>query len=149
MAIDILAVIIGSRNSSSMIQATPLLRVILTSLMVALCGCIDPCGDEILQTVVSPDQRTVATIYVRDCGATTSEVTHVHLHGRFGWFSNEDWDNVVLSLRYRHSLKIQWQGSSRLVITCDQPAKDGETFRMARGWRDVVVEYRGCREPGI
>jgi len=37
------------------------------------------CSESIMQERESPDQRYLATVYVRNCGATTDYVTHVNL----------------------------------------------------------------------
>jgi hypothetical protein len=44
---------------------------------MALAGCIDPCGNEVLKEVASPDARRRAVVFQRSCGATTGFSTHV------------------------------------------------------------------------
>jgi len=41
------------------------------------CGWGDPCGNEVLASVTSPDGGVVAVVFQRDCGATTDFSTQV------------------------------------------------------------------------
>lgn len=40
------------------------------------------CGEELIETVASPDGKYVAAILIRNCGATTDYVSHLNLRER-------------------------------------------------------------------
>jgi hypothetical protein len=64
-------------------------------LTAGLTACMEPqCANEVLLQRTSPDSRFVATLFERDCGATTGMVRVVALQGDGGTFvaeRREDW----------------------------------------------------------
>jgi hypothetical protein len=49
----------------------------LTSTLLLACGLIDPCGNEVISEVSSPNGEYRAIVFERDCGATTDFSTQV------------------------------------------------------------------------
>ena len=62
---------------------------IVTILVAFLIGGCGLCGEEVLQTQISPNGKTMASVVVRSCGATTSDVTQVRLNTTRRFFSNQ------------------------------------------------------------
>jgi hypothetical protein len=56
-----------------------LIRVAFAATLMAVTGC-GMCGEDVMTTQVAPGGKHAITTYVRNCGATTSYVTHANLH---------------------------------------------------------------------
>src|SRR5215510_6872334 len=56
-----------------------MLRFVLIVCCLASISCVDPCGNEVKQELVSPDGHYTATAFIRDCGATTAFSPQVYL----------------------------------------------------------------------
>lgn len=90
---------------------------IMFLLLVISFGC-DPCGNEVVESAVSPDRKYEATSFIRDCGATTDFSPQVYLRlkgkplGKIG--------NVFVG-NHSSQIQIQWLSSTQLVIqsACD------------------------------
>ncbi|HYO64086.1 MAG TPA: hypothetical protein VER08_10680 [Pyrinomonadaceae bacterium] len=66
------------RTLSGRLRAAGLLCV--AAFAASASGCLGGgCGETRQSSNGSPDGRNVASVYVRDCGATTGFVTHVNL----------------------------------------------------------------------
>ena len=48
-------------------------------LAIGCTACVDPCGNEILSEMRSPDGRLKFIVFQRDCGATTAFSTQVSI----------------------------------------------------------------------
>ena len=69
-----------------------------------------------METKVSPNQKLAATVFHRDCGATTPEMTLVTLHNR-----TEKYDrggNAILVSKGSHKVDVSWDGDAKLGIRC-------------------------------
>jgi hypothetical protein len=77
-------------------------------------GC-NLCKEEIWQQLPSPDGKWTATVVMRNCGATTSEVVSVNLHS-----SNSkrlDAGNYVLVVKHGNP-GVGWKANGTLKIDC-------------------------------
>jgi len=88
-----------------------LTTLFLTGSMLFLFGC---CGEETLERFESLDKSMLATVSVRDCGATTSEYTGVSLKSRHFWSQEE----TIFSTKYDTRLEVRWNSNSELIISC-------------------------------
>ena len=52
------------------------------TLLAINCGGVDPCGNDVLSDVPSPNGSHHAVVFERDCGATTGFTTQVSIVGR-------------------------------------------------------------------
>ncbi len=112
--------------------------LLLTLVILPLLGCIDLCGNEILQEVHSPDKSVVASIIKRDCGATTPYVTAVLLRMAGEELDVEDVSAWVFTIHSESEVSVEWQGDSKLKIdytwTGDKPT-------MYDTWRHIKIFY--------
>jgi hypothetical protein len=86
---------------------------LLAALWVLL-GC-NLCKEKVWQQLLSPDGKWTATVVMRDCGATTSELVSVNVHP-----TNEkrfDAKGTVLVLKHG-SPGIGWKDNATLEIDC-------------------------------
>lgn len=54
------------------------MRILGITLLLSICsGCVDPCGNDEVARVPSPDVKYEAVVFQRDCGATTDFSTQI------------------------------------------------------------------------
>lgn len=95
-----------------------------------------PCSDTILAEEKSPDGRYIATLFERDCGATTDFSTIVNLREINSKFDPDDGTIFVVS--GRHPVKLIWKSEVELLVIC----KSGEVFRSEPAWQNIKVSYK-------
>jgi hypothetical protein len=66
------------RPRRTIILTLIIITFILSAAIISGCG-LDPCGNEELQTVTSPDRKRKAIVFQRDCGATAGFSTQISL----------------------------------------------------------------------
>jgi hypothetical protein len=110
-------------------------------LLVSAFDLTGECGELGINSAMSPDGAIVASIYQRNCGATTDIVTHVNLRRRtepvradLGVID----EGQVLTLNGRREVKLRWAERRRLVIEHE----GAESFHPADQWNDVTIEAR-------
>lgn len=92
--------------------------------------------DTVQKRLASPDGKYTATVFERDCGATTDYSTMVNIQeGHLKRFNGDS--GVVLVIKGRTSVKLTWQDATSLVISCSS----SEVFRKETKWKDVVIHY--------
>jgi hypothetical protein len=99
-------------------------RLILLIATTALVGSCAVCGEEQLLEEKSPNGRFVVTVYQRNCGATTSYVTHANLR-RVGDEIRADYagtltDGEILTARGPTRVVPVWSGTETLNLHVDQ-----------------------------
>jgi len=94
------------------------------------------CGNEVLQEIDSQDHRYTASVFERNCGATTPFVRIVSLRATGKRFDTEAKDNWVLALRGQDALQLRWVNERHLVIG----GADRDPKALIRSpWLDVKV----------
>src|SRR6266576_6907498 len=108
--------------SASTLTVETVLALILLAACLAILGCIfQGCGEELKAEAASPDGKVVATVWERNCGATTSFIAHVNLRPSNEAF-REDSDGVIKEGQVfvirgpGDRIKLVWQDPRRLVI---------------------------------
>jgi hypothetical protein len=100
-----------------------------------------PCGEERLLEKTSPDKRYVATVFRRNCGATTDFVLHVNLRPQRASFrvdgSGTITEGCVFLSNHEPRLILDWERGQHLVIRSDF----NEASVKKHTWRDVTVSY--------
>ena len=106
------------------------------------CSAMDPCGNDALGVSQSPDGMKEAIVFVRDCGATTSESIHVFVAKRadpgqdIAWSHTTQGNALVLE---DSEVAAQWADNDRLILTYQPGAK---VFKKESPVEGVVIEYR-------
>src|SRR4051812_33735603 len=80
-----------------------------------LIGCM--CSDDVLSRNTSPDGTLVATLFRRDCGATTDYSTIVSVSGLSENFKDEK--IRVFVAKGQHGITIKWTARRALSVECD------------------------------
>ena len=96
------------------------------------------CEDRVLSEAPSPDGAWVATTFRRNCGATTSYMTHVALRESGSRFAGE---GQVFVAKHERDVFVAWTAPDRLTVSCVTCAP-AEVSTRQPAWRTVTVEHR-------
>lgn len=112
--------------------------LLLCIALVALSSCSEPgCGITVVAQSSAPGNRALATIFKKDCGATTLESTQVllsrevnpTLQNAKGLFVIETAGNVTVS----------WQDEKNLTIVFPT---DSTIYTQEKTWHDITITYQ-------
>jgi hypothetical protein len=101
------------------------------------------CGEDLITSVPSPDQKYMAAVFIRNCGATTPYVTHVNLRASNRPFAVTQAETIVegtvFEKKGREPVKLIWKDATHLLIQCPLT----EVYEQHRTWKEVMLSYRG------
>lgn len=104
---------------------------------IGFAGCVPlyNCSDQVRQSSASADSKLHATIYTRDCGATTSELVHVSISPANRARSEED---VVFTFKGEaETVKTTWISDNQLQIAYGI----GVVTRQVNAYSGVQISY--------
>jgi hypothetical protein len=94
------------------------------------------CGNRILKEVPSPDGAYVATLFERNCGATTSYYRVVSLRSAGSKFEPEIKDDWIVQVEQQPDILLKWGDARHLSIRSDW---SDESPSPRASWRDVTI----------
>ncbi len=101
------------------------------------------CDEERRAEVESPDGRHAAQVFERDCGATTSAVTHVNLRPTAKAFDRDGSGVIhageVLTVTGPVRIGLVWLDNENLEIRTEGQIQG--TFLAQPAWRHVNIHY--------
>lgn len=106
---------------------------------VLAAGCTFECHTEVVREVASPDGAYVATVFERDCGATTDYARIVAVRKKKERFRGDRSDDVFV-IRGREEVDVNWENNRHLVIV--RPRRTDAIFKQLASWNEVQVSYR-------
>jgi hypothetical protein len=116
----------------------PLLGIALFAIgCCTLVGC-NICSDDVLSRSTSPDGALVATLFQRDCGATTDYSTIVNVGGPSDSFKGEK--GRVFVVKGQKHVTVKWTDNRALVIECDSCSRS-TVFRQVTALGDIDIAY--------
>jgi len=105
--------------------------------MVASWSMFGPCSDTILSEAASPDGSWVATLFERDCGATTYYSTQLSLRPATKRFKPDKQPSAIV-VQTEGCIQYWWEGQSNLVVRLPD---DARVFRQEQ-WQDgITIRY--------
>jgi hypothetical protein len=114
------------------------LSLILLSNLVC-CGCLTiRCSDDVKANSSSPDDKYIATLYERNCGATTDFTTIVNLRSSKEKFDSEKGDIVIIE--GRRQVNILWKDERTLQVEC-KDCRSEDMFKRESVWGDIEILY--------
>lgn len=118
------------------------MRAIMILLLLWLNGCnfnlMGDCTKTIKSEVGSPDGKYIATVYERDCGATTDFSTSVNLRQSGIPFSGKEGD--VFTVQGELIINLFWEGSTSLRVNCAK-CEDNDVFKREVSWQEIGIHY--------
>lgn len=94
----------------------------------------DGCGNEIIQKLPSPNGESVAYIFTRDCGATTSPSPQLSILKKDKKLANEGGNTY----RSDKDFTIKWLSNRRLQVVYE---KNSETYEKDRSVNGIKITY--------
>ena len=112
-------------------------RLLLAFLMPLLAGCspLLECGNEVSQTLLSPDGAHKAVVFSRDCGATTGFSTQISVVGASQQLPDEAGN--VLVLDDKQNVFLRWQNANTLIVSYPKGATSFNKQTLVVGVRIV------------
>ena len=120
---------------------TRFMRGSLVLLLGAFLGSCDAslCSNELINEVASPNGKYIASVFERNCGATTPYVRVVSLHSSDAKLAPEDSDDWVFTIHGQSDVKVSWIADDKLKVsysgTGEQPT------RREKKWKGIVIAY--------
>lgn len=107
--------------------------------MFGLTGCgASLCGNEVITELPSPSKSYVATVFERNCGATTPYVRVVALRpfgSKLNAESHEDW---IFTTEGQPTVVIKWIDNNTLEIKSSGGGRPGTQRNV---WKQVKIAY--------
>ena len=97
---------------------------------------LSDCGNRILNEVPSPDGAYVATLFERNCGATTPYYRVVNLRSAGSKFDPEMKDDWIVQAEHQPEIVLRWDDARHLSVRSDW---SDESPSPRASWRDVTV----------
>jgi hypothetical protein len=111
---------------------------------LAASGCGGGCDEGFVIDRLSPDEHTVASVYVRDCGLGAEEMTHVNLRPREEKFQPDAGGVIaggeVFTVAGHQTVYLTWKDERSLEIRCVGCAGD-KVFKNESSWKSVSISY--------
>jgi len=89
------------------------MRALVVSFVVLSSAC-SMCGNDPINSEISPDEEHVAIAFVRNCGATTSFNTQVSVLNIPGHLQNEAGN--LFRIEGKHPVSVRWESNEQLII---------------------------------
>src|ERR1700694_3345032 len=90
--------------------------LLLASIALWFGGCAfllhSNCEDTVKSEIQSPDSKYVATLFERNCGATTDFSTIVNLRESSVKFKGDDFG--IVTVKGQHKIDLVWDGNTKL-----------------------------------
>jgi len=121
-------------------KCTYLLLVALLGCNVVGCNSVSSalCKDDVQTASASPRGNFIASVKLRDCGATTdfSSVISIKDVGGSSQISEED----VFVLRGDNAISIKWIDDNTLKVECEE-CDPKNIFKKLESWNRVEIRY--------
>ena len=111
------------------------LAPLLVALATAGCGL---CQDSDIDTKVSPNQKLAVTVFHRNCGVTTEDVTWITLHSRAEKYDRAE--SAILISKGSHKVEVSWDGDKRLAVRCFDCRADDISTQIVK-FAGVTIAY--------
>jgi len=105
-------------------------------LVMTACS-VDICGNTLIKHITSPKKNYVASIFERNCGATTPFIRVVSLRHYESNFDPENQENWVFSIEGQPEVEVIWLNDGELKINYSAGIEPIETTK----WNDVKILY--------
>lgn len=113
--------------------------MIVLSLIAVIAGCAPDCGNDVFREVASPDRKHIATVFERNCGATTDYVRVVMIRDKSDRFDGDDVDEFIFTMQGRHNVDVRWVNANHLVIV--RPERTQDIFKNRDSWKGIKITY--------
>ena len=116
-----------------------MIRFVACILLGVLTSSCHPCADEVVWSKASQNGDLTATVFYRDCGATTKEVTWLTIHRSSASYDRPD--DIALTADHMQTIDLTWIDNSHLSVRCRSCRRD-EVHHQANSVRSVQIRYQ-------
>lgn len=96
------------------------------------------CSNELIEDVASPDGKHIASMFERNCGATTPYVRIVSLRLSDAKFAPDDDSDWVFTIHGQSVVKMLWVADDKLKVSY---SATGDKPTRRRKWEGVTIDY--------
>jgi hypothetical protein len=97
------------------------------------------CDNQLIEDVKSPNGKYTASVFERDCGATTPYIEIVSLHSSAAKFDPENYDNWVFTVQGRSKVKATWISDDKLKVSYTYT---GEALTQQEKWNGIDITVK-------
>jgi hypothetical protein len=113
---------------------------LVTSLVVALAACgSNLCSNEVIAEIPSPDGAYVATVFERNCGATTPFIRVVMLRSASSTLDADRHADWVSTTEGQPTVDVRWLNENELQVTS---AGGGRVGTRRTQWNRVRISFK-------
>lgn len=113
-------------------------KVLYVFLALFLSGCSDLCSVDLLSESKSPDGNYIASVFERNCGATTPFVRVVSLRHTGSGFAPEEDDDWVFTIHGQSDINVSWIENTELKISY---SATGDSPTRRNKWEKITIRY--------
>jgi hypothetical protein len=110
---------------------------IFSIFFIASCD-ISPCDNLLIKNVKSPNGKYTASVFERNCGATTPFIKIVNLHSstaKVDFDKDNDW---VFTIHGQSDVKVSWLLDDKLKVSY---TSTGDTPTQREKWNGINITY--------
>jgi hypothetical protein len=107
------------------------------TLLLSSCGA-NLCKNSLRYEKISPDGKITASLFERNCGATTPYVQVVSLRLSTDTLELEKFDDWVFSIHGKSNIKIKWEEIDKLSISY---SGTGDSPTLKNQWKEIKISY--------
>ena len=119
-------------------------RLLFVLLGVAFVSACAVCDETLLSEVTSPDGDYIATVFRRNCGATSALIYHVNIRKRSS-SNSADHRGVMeqgqVFLTDAGKVTVLWKARKTLVVDCEGCPLERKPI-MNNGWDDINIVFQ-------
>lgn len=115
-------------------------RLLVLLLATFLMSCdMSLCSNELIEDVTSPTGKYIASVFERNCGATTPYVRVLSLRSSGEKFDPDDDDDWVFTVHGQSDVQVSWMADNKLKVSY---AGIWDQLTRREKWKDVIEPDR-------
>lgn len=118
----------------------PIMKIFLLVSAIPFIVSCSLCEESDVKEMVSPDEKHVARVVVRNCGATADYSTIVSLKNNTSDWLSSDNTTDVLVLKGDLQVEINWGDNEAVNIKCPLCIKDS-VFKQESSWSGIKIIF--------
>jgi hypothetical protein len=133
-----------STKATVLMGVGEIMRKIILVLVTLMAACdMEMCGEDKLREASSPNNKYVATVFVRSCGATEGFLYHVNILRSPAASSSRgtNEEGEVLSTS-EGRLNVSWRDEKTLIIDCEGCPANKNSEKKLNKWLEINIEYQ-------
>lgn len=115
-------------------------KIAMTWMLLGLSGCdSELCRNDLINEIQSPDGQYVASVFERNCGATTPYLRVVSLRPAASEFEPDNDKDWVFTIHGKPKIRIAWRGNEDLEV---EFSKIDDVPTMRETWRNIRIGFK-------